>query len=54
MFIVSTIDGTTAKRLAYVLKTFLGLEAIIKLVIFIYCTVAENGEINYYSSENQA
>lgn len=41
----SVIDFTTARRLASVLKTLLGLEAIIKLALMIYIIVVEDSEL---------
>lgn len=41
----SVTDCVAAKHLAYVLKTLLGLEAIIKLAIMAYINVAQDSEI---------
>lgn len=42
---MSSIDHAAARRLAWLLKTLLGLEAIITLVIFAYGTVIEDSEV---------
>lgn len=40
------IDCAVAKRLAWVLKTLLGLEAFINIANFFYGTVSEDGEMH--------
>lgn len=45
MFSVPVVDQSVAMRLAWILKTLLGLEAIIKMILFIYVTVAEDGKL---------
>lgn len=44
-FTASDIDCAAARHLGYVLKTLLVLEAIIKLVLLIYGTIAQGGEL---------
>lgn len=43
---ISSIDRVAARRLAWILKTFLGFEAIIDLAFMIYGTVVEESEIH--------
>lgn len=50
MFVMPFIDSIAAKRLSWILKTLLGVEAIVDLIILAYGTVLENSEllINLY------
>lgn len=45
MFAKSVTDSATARRLAYVINTLLGLEAIIKIVLMLRVTVAGDSEL---------
>lgn len=47
-FTASAIDYIAAKRLAFVLKALLGLEAILKLAISITGIVSNDGELLIY------